>query len=121
MNFASSLIGKAKFGYGYNEGTLTFTSAGFTYYVYKNQGIDLKEKLASKQAQIGTTVQKANVQKGDLLFFSTNNGGTSIKETGIYMGNNQYIRLKTNGGVVKESLTSTWANQNYVSAKRVIK
>ena len=54
VNFASSLIGKAKFGYGYNEGTLTFTSAGFTYYVYKNQGIDLKEKLASKQAQIGT-------------------------------------------------------------------
>ncbi len=37
------------------------------------------------------------------------------------MGNNQYIRLKTNGGVVKESLTSTWAKQNYVSAKRVIK
>lgn len=121
VNLASSLIGKAKFGYGYNEGTLTFTSAGFTYYVYKNQGIDLKEKLASKQAQIGTTVQKANVQKGDLLFFSTNNDGTSIKETGIYIGNNQYIRLKTNGSVVKESLTSTWAIQNYVSAKRVIK
>ena len=123
VNFASSLIGKAKFGYGYNEDTLTFTSAGFTYYVYKNQGIDLKEKLASKQAQVGTgtAVQKANLQKGDLLFFSTNNGGTNIKETGIYMGNNQYIRLKTNGGVVKESLTSTWAKQNYVSAKRVIK
>jgi cell wall-associated NlpC family hydrolase len=121
VNLASSLIGKAKFGYGYNEGTLTFTSAGFTYYVYKNQGIDLKEKLASRQAQTGTAVQKANLQKGDLLFFSTNNGGTSIKETGIYTGNNQYIRLKTNVGVVKESLTSTWAKQNYVSAKRVIK
>ena len=123
VNSASSLIGKAKFGYDYNEDTLTFTSAGFTYYVYKNQGIDLKEKLASKQAQVGTgtAVQKANLQKGDLLFFSLDNGGTNIKETGIYMGNNQYIRLKTNGGVVKESLTSTWAEQNYVSAKRVIK
>ena len=55
--------------------TLTFTGAGFTYYVYKNQGIDLKNKLASQQAQIGKAVQKANLQKGDLLLFSTDNKG----------------------------------------------
>lgn len=33
---------------------------------------------------------------------------------------NQYISLKTNGSVVKESLSSTWANQNYVTARRVL-
>lgn len=121
VDFASSLIGKAKFGYGYNESKLTFTSAGFTYYVYKNQGIDLKEKMASSQAQAGTAVQKANIQKGDLLFFSTNNGASKITQTGIYMGNNQFISLTTEGNVIKESLNSTWANQNYVTARRVIK
>lgn len=120
IDLASSMIGKAKFGYDYNENSLTFTSAGFTYYVYKKQGIDLKNKLASQQAQAGKTVQKSSLQKGDLIFFSSNNGGTQITQTGIYIGNNQYISLHTNGSVVKESLDSTWAKQNYVTARRVL-
>lgn len=120
VNLASSLIGKAKFGYGYNESNLTFTSAGFTYYVYNKQGINLKSKLAGQQAQAGKTVQKSSLQKGDLIFFSADNGGTKITQTAIYIGANQYISLKTNGSVVKESLSSTWANQNYVTARRVL-
>ncbi|MFJ8065720.1 C40 family peptidase [Psychrobacillus sp. NPDC096426] len=118
INLASSLIGKAKFGYGYDEKSLTFTSAGFTYYVYNQQGIDLKSKIASQQAQIGKAVQKSNLQKGDLIFFT--NGGSKITESAIYIGANQYIRLKTNGSVVKENLNSTWANKNYKTARRVL-
>ena len=104
----------------HNESTLTFTSAGFTYYVYKNQGIDLKYKLASQQAQMGKAVTKANLQKGDLLFFSTNNGGSNITQTGIYLGNNQYLSLTTSGSVVKDSLDSVFVKNNYVTARRVL-
>lgn len=121
VNFATSLMSKVKFGYSYNESTLTFTSAGFTYYVFKKQGLDLKEKLASRQAQAGTAVSKANLQKGDLLFFSIDNGGTNIKQTGIYLGNNEYLSLTTKGSVIKDNLNSTFAKQNYVSARRVLK
>lgn len=121
VNFATNLMSKAKFGYSYNESTLTFTSAGFTYYVFKEHGIDLKDKLASGQAQAGTAVSKANLQKGDLLFFSTNNGGTKITQTGIYVGNNEYLSLTTKGIVMKDKLDSTFAKQNYVSARRVLK
>ncbi|MBS4216932.1 C40 family peptidase [Bacillus sp. FJAT-49711] len=120
VNFASSLIGKAKFGYSYNENTLTFTGAGFTYYVFKQFGIDLKSKLASQQAQVGKAVQKANLQKGDLIYFSTNNKRTTVTQTGIYIGGNQYIALSTNGQVVKDSLSSTWAVKNYVTARRAL-
>lgn len=120
VNFANSLTGKAKFGYVYNENTLTFTGAGFTYYVYKQQGIDLKSKLASQQSQLGTTVLKSNLQKGDLLFFSLDNKRTSIKQTGIYIGGNQFISLSTSGKVVTQSLSSTWATQNFVKASRVL-
>ncbi|MHA6260172.1 C40 family peptidase [Sporosarcina sp. CAU 1771] len=119
VNFASSLIGKAKFGYTYDEKSLTFTGAGFTYYIYKNQGIDLKYKLASRQAQMGKAVQKASLQKGDLIFFSTNNKGTQITQTGIYIGGNQFISLSTAGPVVQESLNTAWAKSNYVTARRV--
>ncbi len=57
------MTGKAKFGYSYNESSLTFTSAGFTYYVFKKHGIDLKDKLASKQALAGKSVQKNSATK----------------------------------------------------------
>ncbi|ODV55898.1 C40 family peptidase [Lysinibacillus fusiformis] len=117
---ASSLTSKAKFGYTYNESALTFTSAGFTYYVFNKNGIDLKDKLASKQALVGTKVLKSQLQKGDLLFFSTNDGGANITQTGIYLGNNQYISMTTNN-VVKQNLSSTWAQKNYVTARRVLK
>ncbi|EON70797.1 C40 family peptidase [Lysinibacillus sphaericus] len=116
---ASSMTGKAKFGYTYNESSLTFTSAGFTFYVFKKHGIDLKDKLASKQALVGKAVQKTQLQKGDLLFFSTNNGGKQITQTGIYLGGNQYISMTANN-IVKQNLNSTWAKQNYVSARRVL-
>ncbi|MCR2821956.1 C40 family peptidase [Lederbergia panacisoli] len=120
VNFASGLMGKAKFGYSYNEKTLTFTGAGFTYYVFQQNGIDLKYKLASRQALAGKAVSKANLQKGDLIFFSTDNKGKNITQSGIYIGANQYIALSTNGQVVKESLSSTWAVNNYVTARRVL-
>ena len=121
VSFANNLIGKVKFGYGYNESSLTFTSAGFTYYVYKEHGIDLKDKLASRQAQVGTAVSKTNIQKGDLLFFSTDNGGKNITQTGIATGNNEYLILTTKGSIIKEKLDSTFAQQNYVTARRVVK
>ncbi len=120
ISTATNLSSKVKFGYSYDESSLTFTSAGFTYYVFKQHGIDLKDKLASRQALVGTKVEKTQLQKGDLIFFSTNNGGIDIKQTGIYLGNNQFISMTTNH-VVTQSLTSTWANQNYVTARRVLK
>ncbi|MBW8352069.1 C40 family peptidase [Bacillus sp. IITD106] len=120
VNFASNLIGKARFGYTYNESNLTFTGGGFTYYVFKQHGIDLKSKMTAQQAQEGKEVLKSNLQKGDLIYFSTNNMGTKITQSGIYIGGNQYIMLSTNGQVVKDSLSSTWAVKNYVTARSVL-
>jgi cell wall-associated NlpC family hydrolase len=116
VSSATNLIGKANFGYVYNESTLTFTPGGFTKYVYKQHGIDLKSTLASYQATLGQPVEKANLQKGDLIFF----GGTSITNVGIYAGENQFIHLIKGQGTVKENLSSDWATQNYKSARRVL-
>lgn len=120
VNFATSLIGKAKFGYSYDESTLTFTPGGFTKYVYKQYGVDLKSTLTSYQSTLGQAVLKANLQKGDLVFFSTNNGGTTIADVGIYVGDNQFIHLTSDNGAIKESMTSDWATKNYVTARRVL-
>lgn len=119
-NFATSMVGKAKFGYSYNENNLTFTGAGFTYYVFKKYGIDLKSKLANSQAKLGKTIAKTGLQKGDLLFFSLDNKGTAIKQTGVYIGGNEFIYLPTSGTAKKENINSTWAQKNYVTARRVL-
>ncbi|MFE8699260.1 C40 family peptidase [Cytobacillus sp. FJAT-54145] len=119
VQFAANLTGKAKFGYTYNESTLTFTGAGFTYYVFKKHGIDLKYKLASRQATVGQTVSKANLQKGDVIYFSLDNKGTNITHAGIYQGNNKVLILSTSTKeLVSLDLNSDWAMKNYVIAKR---
>jgi cell wall-associated NlpC family hydrolase len=116
---AEGLTGKARYGYTYSESSLIFTGAGFTYYVFKQNGIDLKEKTAERQAQIGTPVAKNQLQKGDVIYFSLDGKATSIKHAGIYLGDNVFIHL-TMSGVIKESLSSTWALQNYVTARRAL-
>lgn len=121
VSLATSLTGKAKFGYTYDEKSLTFTGAGFTYYVYKRNGIDLKYKMASDQAKTGSSVLKSKLVQGDLLFFSTDGKRKRITQTGIYIGGNQFISLSTSGDVVKQSLSSSWSVNNYVQAKRVVK
>lgn len=120
ISFATSLTAKAKFGYTYDEKSLTFTGAGFTYYVYQHAGINLESKMASDQAKVGSSVLKSQLAKGDLLFFSGDSKQTRITQTGIYIGGNQFISLSTSGNVVKQSLSSSWAANNYVQARRVI-
>ena len=120
INFAKSLIGKATFGYKYDEKSLTFTSGGFTKYVYKQYGVDLKSTSFSGQVKLGQEVQKTQLQKGDLIFFSSDNSGTKITQAGIYMGDNQYISLNKNSNVTIQSLNTDWASKNYVTARNVL-
>jgi cell wall-associated NlpC family hydrolase len=119
VSLAENLIGKVKFGYTYDENTLTFTGAGFVYYTFKQNGIDLQTKLASRQAELGTFVAKDNLQPGDVIYFSLDGSGTKITDAGIYAGNNEVIHLTTKSGLVKEALSTTWAQQNYVTARHM--
>jgi cell wall-associated NlpC family hydrolase len=119
VSTAEGLIGKAKYGYSYNKNTLTFTGAGFVYYVFEQNGVDLKSKIASQQAQLGVAITKSNLQPGDLIYFSLDGKGTKITDAGIYVGNNEFVHLSTKNGVMKESLNTTWAQQNYVTARHM--
>ncbi|KAB2329994.1 NlpC/P60 family protein [Cytobacillus depressus] len=103
----------------YDEKSLTFTNAGFTYYIFKQHGVDLKTKVAKQQSEKGVQVPKDKLQKGDLIFLKQS-GGSTIKYAAIYIGNNEYVYLSDSGSVVKESLESNWSKSNFVTAKRVL-
>lgn len=120
---AQELIGKATFGYEYDPVNYVFTGGGFTRYVFAENGIDLKDTLISRQMLEGIVVDRSQLQKGDIIYLSRDGQATKATQTGIYLGNNQFIYLSTKKGegVVTESLTSPSALENYVTARRVIK
>ena len=101
VEYAKTLLGKA-YVYG-GVGPNSFDCSGFTKYVYSKFGVNLSHS-ASAQANIGTTVSKANLQLGDMIFFSQ--GGSSIGHVGIFVGNNSFIHAANpQKGVVITSLS----------------
>ncbi|MEH7123894.1 NlpC/P60 family protein [Bacillus sp. JJ1773] len=120
VDYTLSIMNKVKHQLNvYDEKSLTFTNAGFTYYIFKQHGVDLKTKVASQQSVNGVQVPKDKLQKGDLIFLKQS-GGSKIKYAAIYIGNNEYVYLSKSGSVVKESLESNWSKSNFVTAKRVL-
>lgn len=104
-------------------GTTTsgFDCSGFTQYVFKKCGIPIG-RTTKDQIKNGTSVSKANLKKGDLVFFKdTYSGCTNPSHVGIYIGNNQFIHASSSKGVTISQLNSTYYTQHYYSARRVIK
>ncbi|MBP3889491.1 MAG: C40 family peptidase [Cellulosilyticum sp.] len=66
--------------------------SGFTQGVMKIHGITIP-RTSSEQSKFGTLIQRAQLQKGDLVFFGTST--SSISHCGIYIGNDQMIHAST--------------------------
>ena len=67
---------------------------------------------------IGTPVDTAHLQPGDLVFFAVNEPGV-ISHVGIYIGNNQFISATSSKGIWTYSLGNSFWSQYYVGAHRV--
>ncbi len=97
--------------------TKGFDCSGFTSYVFDSLGVDLPRSSAS-QHEVGTSVDRDDLQPGDLVFFNTN--GRSISHVGIYIGDNMFAHSESGKGVVKSSLNDPYYwSKKYVGAKRV--
>lgn len=92
-----------------------FDCSGFTRYVYESVGIELP-RMADEQFTVGSAVETANLQPGDLVFFSTYASG--ISHSGIYIGNGQFIHAGNNG-VSMDNLFDEYWSPRYRGAKRI--
>jgi len=107
--------------YGAPSGqTRTFDCSSFTQFVYKQHGINLP-RSSKQQAQVGVTVPRSQIKKGDLLFFKTSKSNGQIGHVAIYAGNNRVLHTWGPGGVRYDSLSTAWLDKGYITAKRVIK
>jgi cell wall-associated NlpC family hydrolase len=121
ISFAKRFMGVPyKFASGAYASTRTFDCSSFTQYVFRNSGLSIPRSSRS-QAQTGTTVDRSQIQPGDLLFFSVPGrfaNNRTVGHVGIYMGNNQLIHTFGAPGVTITNFAGTW-DKRFLFAKRI--
>lgn len=97
-----------------------FDCSGLIYYVYGQYGYKLYRVASDMYAHNGVKVDKANLQPGDLVFFSSSS--ESVGHVGMYIGNGQFIHASSGSGkvVITELEGSSYYITHYVGAKRIL-
>ena len=80
-------------------------------------------RVSSEQAEEGERVERANLEKGDLLFFQT--AGRRISHVGIVHtitndGEIKFIHASTSKGVIISSLEEAYWDKAFLFARRVL-
>jgi murein DD-endopeptidase / murein LD-carboxypeptidase len=87
-------------------------------YVMRQFGVSLPHS-SSAQFRMGRSVSRANLQAGDLVFFSSGTRGV-VGHVGVYIGNGRMIHASTpNTGVIVSSLSESYYVARYLGARRV--
>lgn len=109
---------KVKMGSVNNDASLKFTSGGFVEYMYRKNGVTLGTKTIAEQMKKGTTVSKANLKKGDLVFFNSVKGSKTPSLVAIYAGDHRLI-IPNSSGVTTRVMMVDYYKEHYITAKRV--
>ncbi len=94
-----------------------FDCSGYVQYVFRAHGITLP-RTSREQYQVGTSVSRADLKPGDLVFFNTS--GSGVSHLGIYMGDGQFIHASTSNGVTVSALSNSYWSSRYLGARRVL-
>lgn len=91
--------------------------SAFVQLVYsKAMNLDLP-RVAADQARATKSIEKAELQPGDLIFFNTR--GARNSHVGIYVGENKFIHAPRSGAKIRiEQISSYWVNR-WNGARRV--
>lgn len=90
-----------------------FDCSGLTMTVYQLNGLNLPRN-SKKQFDAGTAVNKNDLQKGDLVFFSLR-GKSNVSHVGIYIGDGKFIHASSHGKKIQiDSLSSNYFTNQYV-------
>jgi len=121
-DLAQEIIATAKqyIGVPYVYGGSTpkgFDCSGYVKYVFNLHGMTLP-RSSKQQWSVGTSVAKANLKPGDLVFFQTS--GNGVSHSGIYIGDGQFIHASSSRGVMISALNTSYWVRCYYGAKRVL-
>lgn len=115
VDYAARFIGRP-YVWG-AEGPNSFDCSGLMQYVHQKFGITLPRR-AIDQSRVGDRTRR--LQRGDLLFFSTDAGQSLVTHVGIYEGNNIMIDAsKRHGRVRRDDLREDFWVDRFLFARRV--
>lgn len=116
VDFAARQIGKP-YVWG-AEGPDSFDCSGLTQYAYGEAGLDLPRRAISQSKAGERTGDR--LQRGDLVFFSTDPRRSEVTHVGIYEGRGIMINAsKRNGRVRRDDLSDPYWADRFMFARRV--
>jgi LysM repeat protein len=122
INFGKLFL-NTPYRYG-SPGTSSFDCSGFTSYVYRNFGYNLKRSSA-EQAEQFDSVQPEELKTGDLVYFSGRSRSKRVGHVGIVVSKNDngtfdFIHAAVRKGVTISNSDETYYSRRFVKANRVV-
>lgn len=116
-------VAKTKLGCRYVYGASgpdTFDCSGLVMWAYRQVGVSLP-RTSREQYSATSRLTKAQLQPGDLVFFSSDGTAAGIHHVGIWVGDGKFIHAPSTGDVVKiTSLSdSSYYKSQFLSGGRV--
>lgn len=106
------------------KGPNQFDCSGFSSYVYKQFGYSISPSSRTQYTQ-GTHVDRKNLRKGDLVFFTSRRSGKNVGHVGIVTeadnekGTFSFIHASVKGVKISD-YEENYYKSRYVGAKRII-
>ena len=123
LNEAMSHIG-ARYRSG-SKGPNAFDCSGFTGYVFKQLGNDNIGSSSRDQYARNVPVSRSDMQRGDLVFFTSPGSGRNVGHVGIVVDvdpNTQsfnFIHASSSGGVKVSSSNDVFYSRRFIGVRRV--
>lgn len=115
---AMGLIGLS-YIYGGNNPEQGLDCSAFMQYIFKQSMKVSLPRTSAEQANVGSHVERSQIQPGDMVFFRTV-GGSRISHVGMYIGNDRFIHAPRTGKNIEiTSLSSKYWGSKYATARRV--
>ena len=98
-----------------------FDCSGYTYTLFHHHGITINRDAGNQMHDSGLEpVERADLRRGDLVFFATEPGGTSIRHVALYLGDDLIMQAPNAARSVEiMSLTEYDPIGEYAGARRV--
>lgn len=107
-----------KYKYGGSSPQTGFDCSGFVSYVYGRAANINLPRTSRDISRLGVSIDKDNLQIGDLVFFNTLK--SDFSHVGIYVGDGKFIHAPSPGGTVRvESMQSNYWEKRFNGAKRL--
>lgn len=107
-----------RYAYGGHSPDVGFDCSGLIWFAAKQtHGLKLPRRAADL-ARLGEQVKRAELRRGDLVFFNTM--GRRYSHVGIYLGDGKFVHAPSRGGVVRiDNMQARYWNSRFNGARRI--